>query len=412
MKRLLTVTRLTSLAILVALAASCSDDDAVTTDPNTPGFDVPDNYTFTRDGASTVSFSGQTTRILMGGELNDALEDPANSEEKLLEMFANQAADGSDVDPWSNPDLNAATKSLRSKVAASYDYFRNDATTSAAIRSDFEQFIRDQVNVVFPNWDSAAAPGVAGQIADGSTARYVDGNGLEMPQLWNKGMIGALMADQMLNNYLGTGVLDEADNRANNDAGITAEGKPYTNMEHKWDEAYGYLFGTATDKANPLPTVGDDDDFLNKYLGRVENDPDFAGIAATIFNAFKTGRAAIEAKDYEERDRQAEILRKEVSKVIAVRAVFYLKDTRDLMAAGNTGGAFHSFSEGYGFIYSLQFTRNPDTDAPYFSRSEVDNLLNDLLDDGSNGLWDVQAATLEQAAQTIASRFGFSPDQV
>lgn len=412
MKRLSTLTRLTYFAIIAALTLSCSDDDATTTDPITPGFDVPDNYTFTRNGASTVSFSGQTTRILMGGELNDALENPANSEEKLLEMFANQAADGSDVNPWSNPDLNASTKSLRSKVAASYDYFRNNATASAAIRNDFEQHIREQANAVFPHWDSAAAPGVAGQIADGSTARYVNGKGLEMPQLWNKGMIGALMTDQMLNNYLSTGVLDEADNRDNNDKGLTANGKPYTNMEHKWDEAYGYLFGTATDKAYPLATLGKDDEFLNKYLGKVEGDPDFTGIASTIFNAFKTGRAAIVAQDYTERDRQAAILRREVSKIIAVRAAFYLKDTQAQLQAGNTGGAFHSFSEGYGFVYSLQFTHNPATNAPYFSESEVKQLLKDLLNDGPNGLWDVQKTTLEQAAQTITTRFGFSTDQV
>lgn len=406
------LTRIASVSLLATMVINCSDDDTAPTEPDTPDFEVPDNYTFTRNGESTVSFGGQTTRILMGAELKGAMEDPANSEEKLLEMFANQAADGSDVNPWSDPDLNASTKSLRSKVAASFDYFSGNSITQATIREDFENYIKKQVDVVFPNWNTQAAAGTAGQLADGDKVRYVDGNGLEMPQLWNKGMIGALMADQMLNNYLGKGVLDEADNRSKNNDKVTEEGKPYTTMEHKWDEAYGYLFGTSANKADPLPTVGDDDEFLNKYLGKVNDDPDFEGIAATIFNAFKKGRAAIVANDYVERDKQAKIIRENVSKVIAVRAVFYLKATAEKKANGNMGGAFHSFSEGYGFVYSLQFTRNPETNLPYFTRSEAIQILMNLLTDGPNGLWDVQSSSIEQATQTIANRLGFTPDQV
>ena len=71
-----------------------------------------------------------------------------------------------------------------------------------------------------------------------------------------------------------------------------------TDMEHDWDEAYGYLYGTATNLADPNPTVGGDDSFLNKYLGKVNTDTDFSGIADDICNALKLGRAAIVAKDY------------------------------------------------------------------------------------------------------------------
>ena len=51
------------------------------------------------------------------------------------------------------------------------------------------------------------------------------------------------MADQMLNNYLGSAVLDAGTNTADNDAGTLADGKNYTTMEHKWDEGFGYLYG-------------------------------------------------------------------------------------------------------------------------------------------------------------------------
>ena len=48
--------------------------------------------------------------------------------------------------------------------------------------------------------------------------------GLEYNQLVNKGLIGALMVDQMLNNYLSAAVLDEADNREQKQCGHASGG--------------------------------------------------------------------------------------------------------------------------------------------------------------------------------------------
>ena len=38
-------------------------------------------------------------------------------------------------------------------------------------------------------------------------------------------------------------------------------------MEHKWDEAFGYLYGAEEDETAPVLGV---DSFLNKYLDKVE----------------------------------------------------------------------------------------------------------------------------------------------
>ena len=123
-------------------------------------------------------------------------------------------------------------------------------------------------------------------------------------------------------------MLDAGDNIANNDNGVLDSDKNYTTMEHKWDEAYGYLYGTSANTADPNVTIGDDDSFLNKYVGRVENDPDFTGIAAEIYDAFRTGRAAIVAGQYDTRDEMAELIRERISTVIAVRAVYYLQQKK------------------------------------------------------------------------------------
>ncbi|MFS4467348.1 DUF4856 domain-containing protein [Maribacter sp. 2210JD10-5] len=389
------------------LFTSCDKDD------DGPGeiskeIENPTSYTFTRDGESTVNFSGQTTRIAMGEEILSLIKDPNTTAEKMVAMYGHQEGE----DNFSDTDLNASDKNMISKTAASEDYFSNSPSVQAAIRADFESYLNKQASEVFPNWGVAAAAGTAGQISDGSSTRYISAKGLEYDQAFTKGLIGTLMVDQALNNYLSPAVLDEADNRAENDAGTVAEGKSYTTMEHKWDEAYGYAFGLNADAANPNADLGADS-FLNKYIGRVEGDADFAGIADAIFQAFKLGRAAIVAGDYTERNKQADIIKQKISEVIGIRAVFYLQQGKNALAQEPTafGTAFHDLSEGYGFIYSLQFTRKPGTNEPYFTKAEVDAFLIDLMDDGINGLWDVETATLEDMATDIAERFDFTLEQ-
>ena len=386
---------------------SCESDDN-TDDEIIETIENPANYSFERNGSSTVDFNGQTTRIKMGQELLSVFNDPTNTADKLNAMFDHMEGEAD----FEDSDLNTSDKSLRSKVAASADYFGVNATNQALIRADLEGYLNAQVEEVYPNWELNASAGTAGQLADGDRTRYVSAKGLEYNQLFAKSLIGSLMTDQMLNNYLSTAVLDEGDNIANNDADIVEDGKSYTTMEHKWDEAYGYAYGLNADPTNPNADLGADS-FLNEYIERLDSDSDFAGAADDIFQAFKLGRAAIVAGDYEVRDQQAEIIREKISSVIAVRAVFYLQRGKAGFAGEtpNYGGAFHALSEAYGFIYSLQFTRKPGTDQPYFTKEEVDSFLSDLISDGENGLWDVEETTLDAISTAIAAEFGFTVEQ-
>lgn len=407
-----------SALALGMLTVSCSSDDDNTI--GAPQVTAPATYTFERNNATSVSYGGQTTRIEMGHELISALKDPAFTEAQLDGMFAHQEGNNDFADP-DNLGLNASDKSIRSKTAASSDYFSSNTTDANAIKAEFDSWIAAQVSDVYPNWNATAAAGTAGNIQEngGGSVRYVNAKGLELNQAVNKALIGALMADQMLNNYLSTSVLDAGDNVANNNNDVlhVSDGvtKNYTTMEHKWDEAYGYLFGAAPDGENPLTNIGTgteqkgDDSFLNKYLDRVNDDTDFAGIAQTIYDAFKLGRAAIVAKNYTVRDQQANIIREEVSKVIAVRAVHYLQQGKLALEADNKGAAFHDLSEGFGFIYSLQFTRQPNSNDPYYSKSEVDAFIAQLMT--GNGFWDVTSQTLDTMSEDIASSFGFTVAQ-
>ena len=379
------------------LLASCSNSDD--NDNNETPVTAPLTYSFERNGASTVSYSGQTTRIEMAEEFISALKNTSKTEEDLDGMFTNTG------NKFSDADLNASSKSVRSKTAASFDFFSSNSTDAGLIKADFDSWIAAQVDEVYPNWDVNATAGNAGKIQfGGGSTRYINGKGLEYNQAINKGLIGALMVDQILNNYLSTSVLDDASNRADNDADVVATDKNYTTMEHKWDEAFGYLYGTdnATD-----PQLGADD-FLNKYLARVEDDADFEGIAQDIYDAFKFGRAAIVAKNYTVRDEQANILREKISMIIGVRAVYYLQQGKNNLST-DKATAFHALSEGFGFIYSLMFTRKPNSNDPYFTKAEVDGFISTL--ESGDGFWDITPETLDTMSSTIAAKFDFTVDE-
>ncbi|MGA0233080.1 MAG: DUF4856 domain-containing protein, partial [Saprospiraceae bacterium] len=109
----------------------------------------------------------------------------------------------------------------------------------------------------------------------------------------------------------------------------------------------------------------------------------------------------------------AEIIKEKMSEVIGVRAVFYLQQAKHALENNPNamGTVFHELSEAYGFIYSLRFTRKPNSDAPYFSKAEVDSMLADLLDDGIHGLWDVRSTTLQDLSDTITDRFEFTLEE-
>lgn len=377
---------------------------------NKPDIDAPAIYDFSRNGASSVSFTGQTTRIQMAAELTSAMMDFDNTtQELLLEMYRNETAEGGDANPFQNPDLNDATKNIKGKVAASADYFSSNTQLSAEIKNQFEAWLIAQTEEVFPNENTQAEAGQPGQIPDGTSTRYVNGKGFEYNQMVGKSLIGALMADQMLNNYLSPSVLDAGTNREDNNDGTLAEGANYTNMEHKWDEAYGYLFGNAANTANPA--IGEGNGFLNTYLGRVDGDEDFAGIGQETLEAFIMGRAAIEAGAYDIRDEQAQIIRENISTVIAVRAIYYLQSGKNALEQSNPdyGAAFHDLSEAYGFIYSLKFSRVPHSDSPYLTSQEIDGMLADL--EAGQGLWDVEPSVLNDISETIAAQFDFTVEQ-
>jgi hypothetical protein len=389
-----------ALSIVALSISSCSNDDS-STGEETPNYSVPSTYTFERNSTTTVDFSGQSSRLLMLEEMGNVIKTAATegtqaSSSVLTNMYSNTN------NAFSSTVLNTSGKQLKDKTAASKDYFElyqggGTTTEKLSVQAFFEtQLTLAQEASVGTN----AAAAVAGVYLDGTSKRLFAANGLEPQQVLLKGMMGASFLDQVVNNYLSKNKLDEGTNKVNNSNKIVEAGKTYTTMEHNWDEAYGYIYGVDGTK------------FWASYLSQVNADADFNTLTADIDLAFRKGRAAIVANDYTTRDAQIDIIKAKLAMVPAVRAVFYLQEGKGKLVTDKGAKSFHALSEAYGFIMSLRYTNNPTTNSPYFTKSEVDAMLANMIS-GTNGLWaiDTLGAKLDAISLQIATKFGFTVTQ-
>ena len=299
-------------------------------------YNVPSEYVFTDgDGNSTVSYSGQTARMDMLSEmvsyLKTANNDPAVtlSATDLLAMYDNS------YNGWSDADLVGNGKQLKSKTALD----------DAGIQSMFE------------GWMNAAAAATPSS----NTSYLQDASGLEWTQVIEKGLMGACFASQMTSNYL-AGI-------SSDDNTTIEDGKYYTQMEHHWDEAYGYF----TD-APDYPTNGTDR-FWGKYANKSYLE-DNIGSATDIATAFRTGRAAIASGNMSDALAQAEIIKTETKQMVAGMALHYLNDVKAQISSGTADQSSinHSMSEALAFIFGIQFI----TDNPDMSSADVMALVNQI----------------------------------
>ncbi len=392
-----------SLIFAALTLGSCTNDDSTSTEPAF-NFTVPTTYKFERNSTTTVDFSGQSSRLLMLEEMGNVIKTAATNKTSidvtvLSNMYSNNA------NPFATASLNTSGKQLKDKTAASRDYFTlylggGSTTEKTAVQAFFENQLALSKTA---SLGASASGGVAGSYLDGSSARLFAANGLEPQQVLLKGMMGACFMDQVVNNYLSVNKLDEGTNKENNTNKVLLTGKSYTEMEHLWDEAYGYIYGIDAPAATK---------FWSSYIDQVNADADFKTVKADIELAFRTGRAAIVANDYKERDKQIDIIKAKLALVPAVRAVFYLQEGKGKLSTDKGAKAFHALSEAYGFIMSLRYTNKPGTNNPYFSKTEVDAMLATMIS-GNNGLWDIDnlSTKLNTLSTQIAVKFGFTVDQ-
>ena len=369
-------------AVNAAFAQQAADQANQVNDDPLP----PSEYEFTRSGVSTVFYTGQTARLKMAGEIHSAFSDTSKSEADILAMF-------NDGTGFSDASLNSSGKNIGGKTASS-------SYASASVKPQIQAFITRVVNDVFPYYNDDAEAGKAGKYTDpGGRTVHIDAKGFEMNQIFTKSLMGALVTDQIINAYLWRGKLDSGTNIANNDNLVfeytSPSGASVTKMEHYWDEGFGYLYGEDSQYSQDLGNGV----LISKYGGK----GDVPGLEKELYDAFKLGRAAIVAGDYDLRDKQAKIIKIAISKIIGYRAAYYLRSGGSKIDSGKWADALHALSEGYGFVLSLQFTMKDDGN-PYFTNAEVNDMLSDLEKD--NGFWSRTSAELNTMADKIDQASG------
>lgn len=344
---------------------------------------VPDDYNFVdANGNSTVSFSGQAQRLDMLSEMVTYMK-TANTQGvfvdavQLKNMYANNGYTWTDANSLG---MTGSTKQLKNKTA----YATADGSADAGIQLIFEKYM-DSLDVI-SNYNmigSVGQPGVWEN--DGTKGPYLmDANGFEYGQLIEKGLMSAVFASQITVNYLGT--LEDDDNTT------LVSGKNYTEMQHHWDEAYGYF----TTSIN-FPASGADR-FWGKYADGRES---VIQSGSKITTALRTGRAAIDAKDYTERDAQILIIRNEMEKLQAASAIHYLNSAKANLSLNTTRN--HSLSEAYAFLDGLRFGYN-SVNSIGMTSAEIDQAIGYIGNDFNN----VTITGLNLAIDLIASKTGLS----
>jgi hypothetical protein len=341
MKQFLTISVLFCLLATSMFMSSCNQDD-------NNDLDVLSTYSFTRNGNSTVDHSGQTERLDMLALLSTYMKSSnmvgatALDAQAMKDMFANEN------DPFSGQTFG---KNLKSKCfqndVAMFEMYMDELATASAVAG-------------------TASNGTAGVLVDESsnpTSGYrVNANGVELTQLIEKGLMGAVFYYQAMEVYLSA---DRMGTVGNDDL---AEGENYTNMEHYFDEAFGY-FGVPVDFPNAA-TI-DDARFWGKYCNS-RNNGLYNGLNNEMATTFRTARVAITAKDYEARDIAIQTIQQKWALIIASTAVDYLR--KGLSTSGEPNyKRHHALSEAIGFLMSLDyhFEGGNSKYPPHFSQTHV-----------------------------------------
>ncbi len=334
-----------SAAILLAACGGSSDSDDEPTALNT--YDFPSKLI---SGDSSVSHSGQATRHALIGELktligSDSFQDVGGDRQNALDklnLIYEVGTDTVELVNLTNRNVHAGTdeptpvsislgtegvvldpidyaeassgKNLKGKVAgqdnplSAGEFIGWDVVTVAGDNSKKGQGVNTAPDLLVQEW--------FGQLADLAVdadpkTKYVTAEGLDLQQLVQKFLLGSVTYSQAAEDYLRADKGLKKQNSAEDDVE-----KPYTSLEHQWDEGFGY-FGAAhdynlyTDAENSDQQDNDTNsdgviDFYSEYSfghsvnaakrdkGSVDN------AAATDFSknamdAFIAGRALIQA---------------------------------------------------------------------------------------------------------------------
>ena len=337
---------------------SCSDEAP---------YSIPSAYVFTdASGNNTVNYSGQTDRLNQLREMVSLMKSAISSSisaNDLKAMFANTGSDG-------NGNFSfTSTKQLKDKC------FSVDQAL-------FEIWM-DKLALASVSFSSQAADGQAGVLTSGTSTYLFDENGKEYLQFIEKGLMGAVFMNQALNVYF-----VEEINVDNTTAVDAVNGKYYTEMEHHFDEAFGY-FGVGIDFPTTIPA-----DFWGKYCN---NQNATLNSNADMMSNFRKGRAAISNKYLTDRDKAITAISKEWEEIAAFQAKKYLQDAISFF--GNDDAKYlHALSEAYAFSWNLRY-------APEATRRFTPTSHTSLMNLYKSNFWEMTVADLNAIISELDAKY-------
>lgn len=358
------ISLLTASCCCIVFMLSCANDDEPA---EQEAFQIPATYLF-----DNVDYSEQTQILSMLLEMKAYLTS-ANTPGVVLDIDRLQAM---------------STNESGAGWISSYD----ESLELRGMTNEPEQVLFEQLMVRIAAASEsveAGSPGQAGVVVsnDGSKQYLLDENGVECAQFIEKGLMGACLYYQATSVSLG-------EDKMNADNSVILPGRG-SDMEHHWDEAFGYL---GVPKA--FPADADGLFFWGTYSNR--RDP-LLGCNQRIMDALLKGRAAIGHGDLVSRDEAILEVRSAWEEISASTAVHYLNVALNQM--NDLAIRTHALSEAIAFAYSLKF--NPDRS---LSVSEIDEILT-LIGGSSNllsiNLYDSTTDRLNQARAALAQAFGF-----
>ena len=416
--------RLATCSLGFAVVVGCSDDDKGNPagSGGSSNVDVPAAYVFDsrfNAGESSVSYSGQVVRQLLLQDLKSVIDGLAKDgaeaieEQELLNLYdyddgldLETRTTAGDMDVLENRYSSISTgKNLSGKVS-------DEVVIGYGKTAD--TLVREWFAIIADNSKAASKLGTA--------AVYTTDDGVDLTQMINKVLIGAVAYSQATDNYLG-GLLEDDNEAARSDGS--------TSMEHHWDEAFGY-FGAARDYSR----YSDDDlagkgsgfvfdsngdgkiDFRSEYnfgLSRNAGKRDRGGTGVDFtgetFTAFLTGRALISnGGSTTEIAAQRQAAANGMEKVIAATVIHYINDTladmADLGTADeNIPNLNKHWAEMKGFTVALQYS--PD-DLSIILESDIEELHGLMGEAPVHTNSDATRQDYDRAKDILQGVYGFS----
>ncbi len=418
---------LTVASLFLTACGSDEEDDAEELEDGTATIAVPQAYVFDSrfmEGESSVSYSGQVVRNLL-------LQDLKSTTDSVGKDGARPVAVSDLLKFYEYDDaLNLKTLTTTGGLSASESHYSALSTGKNLVGKISDEMVigyNRTADDLVREWFKGIADNSQDSDKLGTPMAYTTDDGVDMSQMINKVLIGAVPYYQATGVYLG-GLLERDNSEARDGT------DPYTSMEHAWDEAFGY-FGAARDYSRYTDDqlAGSVDDFtfdsngdgsidfkseynfgLSRNAGKRDKGGSGVDFTQEIFNAFLAGRTAITNQGtVAEISAHRQTAANGMEKVIAATVVHYINDTlSDMSALGtadeNITNLNKHWAEMKGYTVALQY--NPFRLITDGQLAELHGIMGKapIYEKPGSNVYNTQVANYKRAKDVLQAAYGFS----